>query len=54
MGVCLWRCNKNQENIVKESSVECYKKTDQSLIPNVITSNNVNEEEEKKNDEIKI
>ena len=48
MGVCLWRCNKNQENIVKESSVECYKKTDQSLIPNVITSNNVNEEEEKK------
>ena len=48
MGVCLWRCNKNQDNIVKESSIDCYKKTDQSLIPNIITSNNVNEEDEKK------
>ena len=48
MGVCLWRCNKNQDNIIKESSIDCYKKTDQSLIPNIITSNNVNEEDEKK------
>ena len=42
MGVCIWRCNKDQENIIKESSIDCYKKTDQSLIPNIITSNNIN------------
>ena len=48
MGVCLWRCNNNQENIVKDSSIDCYKKTGQSLIPNLITSNNVNSKEDDK------
>jgi hypothetical protein len=48
MGVCIWRCNKDQENIIKESSIDCYKKTDQSLIPNIITSNNVNANEDYK------
>ena len=48
MGVCIWRCNKDQENIIKESSIDCYKKTDQSLIPNIITSNNVNANEDDK------
>ena len=48
MGVCIWRCNKDQENIIKESSIDCYKKTDQSLIPYIITSNNVNANEDDK------
>ena len=48
MGVCIWKCNKNQDNIIKDSSVDCYKKTDQSLIPNLITSNNVNSKEDDK------
>ena len=44
MGVCIWKCNKDQENIVKDSSIDCYKKTDQSIFANVITSNNINED----------
>ena len=45
MGVCIWKCNKNQDNIIKDSSIDCYKKTDQSFFPNIITSNNIANEE---------
>ena len=44
MGVCIWKCDKNQENIIKDSSIDCYKKTDQSIFANVITSNNINDD----------
>lgn len=53
MGVCIWRCNKDQENIIKEVSIDCYKKTDQSLFPNVITSNNIVNEDNQKMIKIK-
>lgn len=42
MGVCIWKCNKDQDNVVKDSSIDCYKKTDQSNYINIITSNNIN------------
>ena len=41
MGVCIWKCNKNSENIEKNSSIECYNKTDKSNYINIITSNNI-------------
>ena len=51
MGVCIWKCNKDQDNIIKESSIDCYKKTDQSLFANIITSNNI--QDDKKVDKTK-
>ena len=44
MGVCIWKCDKCQENIIKDSSIDCYNKTDQSIFANVITSNNINDD----------
>ena len=44
MGVCIWKCNKDQDNIVKESSIDCFKKSEQSIFANVITSNNIYED----------
>ena len=40
MGVNICICNKHTENLVKESSIDCYKKSDQSYFANVITVNN--------------
>ena len=51
MGVCIWKCNKDQDNVIKESSIDCYKKTDQSLFANIITSNNI--QDDKKIDKAK-
>ena len=51
MGVCIWKCNKDQDNVIKESSIDCYKKTDQSLFANIITSNNI--QDDKKIDKTK-
>ena len=47
MGVCILKCNKDSEKIIKESTVECYKKTDQSNYTNLITSNNLSSQEKK-------
>ena len=44
MGVCIWKCDKSQENVIKDSSIDCYKKTEQSIFANVITSNNINDD----------
>ena len=50
MGVCIWKCDdKNQENIIKDSNIDCYKKTDQSIFANVITSNNITEDKKLSN-----
>ena len=40
MGVNICICNKHTEHLVKESSIDCYKKSDQSYFANVITINN--------------
>lgn len=40
MGVNICICNKHSENLVKESSIDCYKKSDPSYLANVITVNN--------------
>ena len=45
MGVCILKCNNDSEKIIKESSIECFKKTEQSVYANVITSNNLNTQE---------
>jgi len=50
MGVCIWKCDdKNQENIIKDSNIDCYKKTDQSIFANVITSNDITEDKKLSN-----
>ena len=41
MGVCIWKCNKDPDQLIKESSIDCYKKTEQSNYINIITSNNI-------------
>ena len=41
MGVNICICNKPTENYVKDSSIDCYKKSDPSYYPNVITANNL-------------
>ena len=40
MGVNICLCNKKNENVIKDSSIDCYKKGDQSYIANIITINN--------------
>ena len=47
MGVCIQKCNKDSEKTIKESTVECYKKTEQSIYTNLITSNNISSQEKK-------
>ena len=42
MGVNVCFCQKESENVIKESSVDCYKKIEQSYLENVIISNNIN------------
>ena len=42
MGVNICICNKQSENVVKDSSIDCYKKNDPSFYANVITANNNN------------
>ena len=47
MGVCILKCNSDSEKVIKESSVECFKKTEQSIVANVITSNSLSAQEKK-------
>ena len=47
MGVCILKCNNDSEKTIKESTVECYKKTEQSIYTNLITSNNLSNQEKK-------
>ena len=42
MGVNICLCEKQTENLIKESSLDCYKKSETSNISNVIISNNNN------------
>ena len=42
MGVNVCFCNKESDNVIKESSVDCYKKYEQAYLDNVIISNNIN------------
>ena len=42
MGVSICICDKQSEDYVKESCVDCYKKSEQSYYPNIITANNQN------------
>ena len=42
MGVNVCFCNKESNNVIKESSVDCYKKYEQAYLDNVIISNNQN------------
>ena len=41
MGVCILKCNTDSEKVLKESYIDCSKKTEQSIMANVITSNNL-------------
>ena len=47
MGVCIQNCNTDSEKILKESYVDCSKKTENSIMANVITSNNLTAQEKK-------
>ena len=51
MGVNICICDKPSENAVRESSIDCYKKSEISYYPNVITvnSNNINQTTNSKN-----
>ena len=51
MGVNICICDKPSENAVKESSIDCYKKSEPSYYPNIITvnSNNINQTTNSKN-----
>ena len=53
MGVNICICNKPKENYVKESSIDCYKKSEPSYYPNVITANNLNSNSINNNNEEK-
>ena len=48
MGVHICFCDKQNENIIKDSSIDCYKKTEQCLFGNIITANNINNTSSKK------
>lgn len=45
MGVNICLCNHKTDNVIKESSIDCFKKNDPSYFVNVITanSNNINQ-----------
>ena len=45
MGVNICLCNHKNDNVIKESSIDCFKKNDPSYFGNVITanSNNINQ-----------
>ena len=45
MGICILKCNNGSGKIVKESTIDCYKRTEQSASANIITSNNLNTQE---------
>ena len=45
--MCISKCHNDSEKLIKESSVECFKKTEQSIIANVITSNSLSAQEKK-------
>ena len=42
MGVNICLCNKQPDHVIKDSSIDCYKKSDPSFLGNVITANNNN------------
>ena len=46
MGVNICLCEKQTEHLIKDSSLDCYKKSEPSFISNVIRSNKDNEENE--------
>ena len=49
MGVNICLCEKQTEHLIKDSSLDCYKKSEPSFISNVIRSNNNNNTKQKSN-----
>ena len=41
MGVHICLCDKENKNVVKDSSLDCYKNTEQNIFGNIITANNI-------------